>query len=239
MHSILKILVRSSHRDLWRCKDLKNYAGQICPYCRQPISEHDELAVCSSCGRPHHKACWQKNEGCTTPNCNGKMAPAAPPAANGGFCIHCGAKFVSGSKFCRSCGKELFIPAPRKAAPAAASAGVPAPAPAPASRPAPKPVAPPPPVTANTTREERERGQYEYGERLMDAGRYDEALQVFTKLAAFADSLDRAKDCLELKKNADKQIDPVIWVVLAVAVVVMLGTGVAIVFMAIKKKVTE
>jgi hypothetical protein len=40
-------------------------------------------------------------------------------------------------------------------------------------------------------------------------------------------------------KNTDKQVDPVIWVVLAVAVVVMLGTGAAIVFMAKKKKVTE
>ena len=40
-------------------------------------------------------------------------------------------------------------------------------------------------------------------------------------------------------KNTDKQVDPVIWVVLAVAVVVMLGSGAAIVFMAKKKKVTE
>ncbi len=47
------------------------YVGKICPYCKTLFKQDDTVAVCNSCFMPHHLACWQANEGCTTYGCTG------------------------------------------------------------------------------------------------------------------------------------------------------------------------
>ena len=41
----------------------------ICPYCHNVIKNNEEKTVCFRCEIPHHKSCWEKNQGCTTSDC--------------------------------------------------------------------------------------------------------------------------------------------------------------------------
>jgi hypothetical protein len=43
--------------------------GKICPYCQSPLKKNADAVICSSCGTPHHKECWEENRGCTTYGC--------------------------------------------------------------------------------------------------------------------------------------------------------------------------
>src|SRR5271154_6657190 len=49
----------------------------LCPYCQGPISETEESMVCSGCETPHHKDCYEENNGCTVFGC--KCAPPEEP----------------------------------------------------------------------------------------------------------------------------------------------------------------
>ncbi len=40
--------------------------GKPCPYCQFPIKQDSEVIVCIECKIPHHKECWEENDGCTT-----------------------------------------------------------------------------------------------------------------------------------------------------------------------------
>lgn len=51
----------------------QTYFGRICPHCKQPLTPRDIIAVCGVCHVPQHLSCWQKNEGCTTPGCHGRI----------------------------------------------------------------------------------------------------------------------------------------------------------------------
>jgi TM2 domain-containing membrane protein YozV len=53
----------------------------ICPYCRGIIDPEKERRIfCSTCGTPHHEACYKENGGCTVFGC--KSAPADEPKIN-------------------------------------------------------------------------------------------------------------------------------------------------------------
>ncbi len=41
----------------------------ICPYCHNVIKNNEEKTVCFRCEIPHHKSCWEKNQGCSTTDC--------------------------------------------------------------------------------------------------------------------------------------------------------------------------
>ncbi|MFA5010753.1 MAG: DUF4440 domain-containing protein [Ignavibacteria bacterium] len=41
----------------------------ICPYCNKVIKNNEEKTVCFRCEIPHHKSCWEKYRGCSTPDC--------------------------------------------------------------------------------------------------------------------------------------------------------------------------
>lgn len=43
--------------------------GKICPYCQSPIKPDSHPVVCTSCGIPHHRQCWEENGGCTSFGC--------------------------------------------------------------------------------------------------------------------------------------------------------------------------
>ncbi len=51
---------------------MEEYIGKICPFCNTVIKEDDAVKVCPSCNVPHHEACWNENNGCTTFGCTGK-----------------------------------------------------------------------------------------------------------------------------------------------------------------------
>ena len=63
------------------------YIGKICLSCNQRIADGETIVLCDTCQLPQHLPCWQKNRGCTTPGCKGKikafiqvkaMIPVAP-----------------------------------------------------------------------------------------------------------------------------------------------------------------
>ncbi len=43
--------------------------NKTCPYCQSKIKQGADFIVCSYCGSPHHKECWEENTGCTTYGC--------------------------------------------------------------------------------------------------------------------------------------------------------------------------
>lgn len=48
---------------------MSEFAGKICPVCKQEINELDKVTVCPDCGMPHHTDCWEMNRGCSTFGC--------------------------------------------------------------------------------------------------------------------------------------------------------------------------
>ena len=101
---------------------MNKYIGKICPYCKTPFQEGDDIVLCSSCDMPHHKDCWIENQGCTTFGCMGTIKSADgnsstvtateisyedAPAATHTFCSKCGTKSSTEASFCTKCGNPL------------------------------------------------------------------------------------------------------------------------------------
>ena len=108
-----------------------DYIGKICPYCKSPFKEGEDIVICSVCEMPHHKDCWVDNQGCTTFGCSGTIkspSDASPDdmsfeielydegaptekesasTANYRYCTKCGAQNFSSSVFCCQCGSSL------------------------------------------------------------------------------------------------------------------------------------
>lgn len=42
---------------------MSRFAHKLCPVCRAPFGENDDIVVCPECGTPHHRACWER-KGC-------------------------------------------------------------------------------------------------------------------------------------------------------------------------------
>ena len=84
-----------------------DYVGKICPYCKTPLREDDDVVVCSICEMPHHKDCWIENAACTTFGCTGTMmSPEGESLVDKVTvpCKNCGAPVKIGNKFCTKCG---------------------------------------------------------------------------------------------------------------------------------------
>ena len=39
---------------------MSRFFGKLCPVCRSPFGEKDDIVVCPDCGTPHHRACYIK-----------------------------------------------------------------------------------------------------------------------------------------------------------------------------------
>lgn len=50
---------------------------RICPYCQRKIENLDYACLCSKCGTPHHRDCWNKGGGCGTFGCDSVNAEDA------------------------------------------------------------------------------------------------------------------------------------------------------------------
>jgi hypothetical protein len=60
-------------------------AGRTCPYCRCPLKQDGELALCPQCRAAHHADCWADNGGCAVLGCSaapGKSEASAAPAGS-------------------------------------------------------------------------------------------------------------------------------------------------------------
>ncbi len=55
--------------------------GRACPYCRFPLKESVQIAVCGVCGAPHHADCWHDNGGCAVVACAGGPTTATADQA--------------------------------------------------------------------------------------------------------------------------------------------------------------
>lgn len=43
---------------------MTRFENKLCPVCRRPFTENDDIVVCPVCGTPHHRACYNEKGGC-------------------------------------------------------------------------------------------------------------------------------------------------------------------------------
>lgn len=48
---------------------MHTFKNKTCPYCQSKIKDDLDVIVCSLCGTPHHRECYEENGGCTTYGC--------------------------------------------------------------------------------------------------------------------------------------------------------------------------
>ena len=87
---------------------MENHVGKTCPYCKTEIKEGEEVKYCSSCGIPHHLACWEENKGCTTFGCKEQHYEAQGTNPSD-VCANCGAPLGEGQLFCPKCGASKAV----------------------------------------------------------------------------------------------------------------------------------
>ena len=100
----------------------RTLAGRTCPVCGLAILLGQEVRNCELCGQTHHSQCWQKNNGCGTPNCENAPLPklrlrqeaeaaapgaAAPPPADTRKCPFCGEDIARATVRCPFCREDL------------------------------------------------------------------------------------------------------------------------------------
>ena len=91
------------------------YEGLSCPACGRAFTETDDIVACPECGAPHHRACWQKQNGCACAAEHGTDRQWSRERAQGSGaeqrnqtrCPNCGAENPAFAEFCSHCGREL------------------------------------------------------------------------------------------------------------------------------------
>lgn len=100
--------------------------NKTCPYCQSKIKINADFIVCSYCGTPHHRECWDENSGCTTYGCRNNPATEkkvtiqsedvgnlTPEQIRQSIeneekkftkCINCKSEIEEGSVYCKYCG---------------------------------------------------------------------------------------------------------------------------------------
>lgn len=93
------------------------YEGHLCPVCKQPLKDGEDIVACPQCGAPHHRTCWQQTGHCffeadhgtdrqwTLQNAERVQEPAAKPPIN--RCAQCGSDNDPTARFCEHCGRSL------------------------------------------------------------------------------------------------------------------------------------
>ena len=102
---------------------------RVCPYCRFPIHDGEDVVVCPSCETAHHADCWRENGGCARFGCphspgmralNPLVVDLSPPRRAPGrgelldACPHCLQPIPAGSRVCPWCGRETVAPLPSR-----------------------------------------------------------------------------------------------------------------------------
>lgn len=104
--------------------------NKTCPYCQSKIKQGADFIICTNCGTPHHKECWEENKGCTTygcennPNSEKKLEMNSQDVSNETIdsireslrenltanitaCPNCRNNIDDSSKFCKYCGYNI------------------------------------------------------------------------------------------------------------------------------------
>ncbi len=104
--------------------------NKTCPYCQSKLKQGADFIVCSNCGTPHHKECWNENLGCTTYGCinnpltdkkveidsqdvgnqtveNLRASLQTPRSQNFIKCPNCKSEIEEGSVYCKFCGYNV------------------------------------------------------------------------------------------------------------------------------------
>ena len=104
--------------------------GKTCPYCQYPIKDAGTAFICPLCGIPHHRECWEENDGCTTFGCEGTRDQTAEHLSNRGahgvrpptmamppaafdvarYCTSCGRQVSPYAAFCPICDSRITAP---------------------------------------------------------------------------------------------------------------------------------
>ncbi len=50
---------------------MTKFVGKLCPVCRERFKENDDVAVCPTCGTPHHRACYLAQNKCALEEMHG------------------------------------------------------------------------------------------------------------------------------------------------------------------------
>ncbi len=64
---------------------MTKFVGKLCPVCRERFKENDDVAVCPTCGTPHHRACYLAQNKCALEDLHGTFTwkgalPDEPPS---------------------------------------------------------------------------------------------------------------------------------------------------------------
>ena len=88
----------------------------ICPVCKQPLSEKDDVVVCPLCGAPHHRDCWKQTGHCALKDGHGTpdqwKRPLCRDDEDSLVCGNCGTVNRRGDTVCAKCGHVLDEPLP-------------------------------------------------------------------------------------------------------------------------------
>lgn len=94
------------------------YIGQPCTYCREILTEKDDIVVCPECGSPYHRDCYRIEGKCINTDLHEKHESWQPEAPSGKraeneqktvICKNCGAENNSDAPFCKSCGAPVNL----------------------------------------------------------------------------------------------------------------------------------
>ena len=97
--------------------------GANCPFCLAPIESADDVTACPSCRAPHHRECWEENQGCAVYGCThvpvveSRRAIEVPLSYWGQEnkpCPSCGQQILAAALRCRHCGATFATARPQE-----------------------------------------------------------------------------------------------------------------------------
>lgn len=90
------------------------YEDYICPVCKQPLKDGEDIVACPQCGAPHHRACWQQTGHCyfeadhgTERQWSRETAERVRPEPPANRCSRCGSNNDPEARFCEHCGRPM------------------------------------------------------------------------------------------------------------------------------------
>lgn len=96
---------------------LMRYENQVCQACGQVFKENDDIVVCSDCGTPEHRECWQRQSRCVNRSLHSEgyswasagQTSHGEPEQQGDTvtCPFCGASNSGKALHCEHCGSPL------------------------------------------------------------------------------------------------------------------------------------